>query len=779
MRKQKQWKKILSAFAAALLLLGTFPVASAEVYLEEVAEESTLVKGVTYQHIKRLDDAGWQDIHVVRADLNEEHLKFEVLRDSRGASFLQDTLTSAQENDAVAAINADFFAAKRGAAGRGSPVGMEVRDGELISTSATAEAMNVLYQLKENGSLYLNNFSFDITVTAPNGASEKVSALNKYDDMNGLVMYTDAWNSMSLGAYGAVQEIVVDADGMVIDKRWDSEPTEIPEGGYILTSNLTKNTFIDDNLQVGDKVEIDVVTTPDYQKIETAVGGGAILLAEGVVPSKFSHNITGYHPRSAVGIDETGKIITLVAVDGRRSDAKGMTQAQLGQLMKELGCYSALNLDGGGSTLMAVKKDGAQQVANQPSDGGRRSVTNSIGILADTPLSDLARIEIKTDDTKVFRNTSRWVWLEGYDKYEQKVELNAENIQWSVAEGSGSMQGDMYYPTEAGKAVIKAVYGDFSAEISLEVLDAVHRMKFSNEKLKLNSGDSSMLWLSGWDANGRKAEIYPKDTDLVIATPLAEQNGNRITAQSSGATIVTANFGSVSANMALMIDGAESVSVPDNKQIADPQNKSVELENGGFCFTVFGNTRTPEKLFDVFMMNRAATEMKENGVLHAFVGSEADESTLGNLSGNYFTAQSYQSFAHEGNTFITLDNSSGSISGGGFAQWSKFRYDMNTLVGNHVFIFLQKGSISSYETEVNEFHRIVEQAAANGKQVYVFYGGYKNEISMENGVRYIGTAGVFPSIGLKAPSNSISYVKYVRVTVNGDDVSYEMRRIVE
>lgn len=775
----KHAKKITAILLAAAVLLCAAPMISAEVYLSETVEETTLIKGVTYQHIKRLDDAGWQDIHVVRADLNEPHLKFQVLRDARGVSFLQDTLTSAQAYDAVAAINADFFAAKRGAAGRGSPVGMEIIDGELNSTSATAEAMNVLYQLKEDGALYLNNFSFEITVTAPNGVSEKVSALNKYDDMNGLVMYTDAWNSMSLGAYGAVQEIVVDAEGIVIDKRWDSEPAEIPEGGYILTSNLTRNTFIDDNLQVGDKVELDVSTTPDYQKIETAVGGGAIILADGVVPSTFSHNISGYNPRSAVGIDETGKIITLVAVDGRRSDAKGMTQTQLGQLMKELGCNSALNLDGGGSTLMAVKKDGEQQTANKPSDGSRRAVTNSIGIIADAPLSDLARVEIKTDDSSVFRNTSRWLWLEGYDKYEQKIEPDAEKVEWSVVSGSGSMQGDLFYPTAAGKAVVRAVYGDFSAEIELEVLDAPHRMSFANEKVMLNTGENSMPWLYGWDANGRKAEIYPKDTDMVIEKPIAVQNGNRITAQSGGATVITANFGSVSANMALMVDGAEAISVPENKRIADSQNRNEEIADGGFRFTVFGNTRTPTTMFDLFIMNRATAAMKTNGVLHAFVGSEVNTGTLANLSGNYFTAQSYQSFTQGTSTFITLDNSSGTISGGGAAQWSKFRYDMNTLAGKNVFIFLQKGAISSYEVEVNEFYKIVEQAAANGKNVYVFYGGYKNENYIQNGVRYIGTAGVFPSIGLKPPANSISYVKYVEVTVNGDEVSYVMRGILD
>ena len=240
----KLFKKAVATVVLIGILFAVMPCVYAyNVYIEEIAEEKTVVKGVTYKNIKRLDDAGWQDIHIVQADLTEPHLKFNVLRSAQGVSYLETTLESAKKNDTVVAINADFFASKRGEAGRGSPVGMEIIDGEFNSTSATAESMNVLYQLKEGGELYLNSFVFDITVTAPNGEAEKVSALNKYDDLNGLVMYTDAWNNLSLGAQGSIMEVIVSKDGKVIDKRFESEPAEIPEGGYVLTSNLYKNTL--------------------------------------------------------------------------------------------------------------------------------------------------------------------------------------------------------------------------------------------------------------------------------------------------------------------------------------------------------------------------------------------------------------------------------------------------------------------------------------------------------------------------------------------------------
>ncbi len=774
------FKNTIALLSLTVFLASCVPcIFASEIYLDEITEEKSIVRGVSYQHRIRLDESGWQDIHIVRADLTEPHLKFNVLRNAQGVSFMQTTLASAKENDTVAAINADFFAAKRGQAGRGSPVGMEVIDGELHSTSATAEAMNVLYEIKEDSTLHLNNFSFEITVTAPNGVSEKVSAVNKYDDMNGLVMYTDAWNNLSLGASGPVQEIVVDDKGKVIDKRWDSEPAEIPKGGYILTSNLTKNTFIDDNLQVGDEVTLEITTLPDYNKIENAVGGGAIILADGKVPSSFSHNISGYQPRSAVGIDETGKIITLVAVDGRRSEAKGMTQTQLGYLMAELGCYNALNLDGGGSTALVVKEDNEQKVTNTPSDGSLRQVSNSIGITSDATVGELSRIELKTDDTNVFKNTSRWVWIEAFDEFDHKLEIDEAKISWNVIDGAGYMEGDIFHPTGAGKATIRAEYEGKTAEIELLALDLPHRMEFSKDILELKSGESEILWLDAWDAEGKKAKIYPKDTDLVIDKPIAQMQDNKIIAQSKGATKVGANFGAVSANMALMIDGAEEISVPDGAKIDDPQHKSAELLDDGFRFTVFGNTRTPEKLFDMFMMNTAIETMKESGVLHGFVGSDFDESTVKMLDGNYFTARMYQTFTHKNSTFITLKNTAGTIASGGFDQWSKFKYDVNTAKGDNLFVFVHKNNISTNAVEKKNFAKIVESAAQNGKNVYVFGGGFKNESYLENGVRYVNTAGIFPSVGLKPPANNISYVKYVLVTVNGDDITYEWKNILD
>jgi len=98
-----------------------------------------------------------------------------------------------------------------------------------------------------------------------------------------------------------------------------------------------------------------------------AVAGFAALLVNGQDVSKEG---TPLHPRTALGLDREGRWLWLVVVDGRQAGySEGMALRELSALMKDLGCWDALNLDGGGSSTMLVADDkGTLQVMNRPSD---------------------------------------------------------------------------------------------------------------------------------------------------------------------------------------------------------------------------------------------------------------------------------------------------------------------------------------------------------------------------------------------------------------------------
>jgi hypothetical protein len=76
------------------------------------------------------------------------------------------------------------------------------------------------------------------------------------------------------------------------------------------------------------------------------------------------------HPRTAVGLDEDSNILHMVVVDGRQDGlSEGVSTHELAAHMRELGCDHALNLDGGGSSIMVLgQTDGTHRVVNSPSD---------------------------------------------------------------------------------------------------------------------------------------------------------------------------------------------------------------------------------------------------------------------------------------------------------------------------------------------------------------------------------------------------------------------------
>ncbi len=71
------------------------------------------------------------------------------------------------------------------------------------------------------------------------------------------------------------------------------------------------------------------------------------------------------NPRTAIGILADGHYVFVVS-DGRTSESTGLTLYQMAQFMQSLGCSTAYNLDGGGSSTMYFNG----QVINQPTTNG-------------------------------------------------------------------------------------------------------------------------------------------------------------------------------------------------------------------------------------------------------------------------------------------------------------------------------------------------------------------------------------------------------------------------
>lgn len=144
-------------------------------------------------------------------------------------------------------------------------------------------------------------------------------------------------------------------------------------------------------LRPGDtvRVQLGLAVGERLDAVTDAVGGRPIVLADSVVTrdvdTEGNEGFRGLNPRSAIGLDRAGTRAWLAVIDGRQPGySRGMTLRQVGELLQALGATRALNLDGGGSSALALRspRDAAVLVVNRPSDSIERPVGNALAVLS-------------------------------------------------------------------------------------------------------------------------------------------------------------------------------------------------------------------------------------------------------------------------------------------------------------------------------------------------------------------------------------------------------------
>jgi hypothetical protein len=118
-----------------------------------------------------------------------------------------------------------------------------------------------------------------------------------------------------------------------------------------------------------------------------AVSGKNMLIREGSVVGDYPAYYDERHPRTAVGIDASGRVLILVVVDGRQPGySVGASMVELAEIMLAYNSYTALNLDGGGSSTLVIEQNGMPTVLNAPIHNyvpyRERPIANHLGVYA-------------------------------------------------------------------------------------------------------------------------------------------------------------------------------------------------------------------------------------------------------------------------------------------------------------------------------------------------------------------------------------------------------------
>ena len=315
----------------------------------------------------------------------------------KGGQYLTDRKNVAQiakqETDAtktpLATVNADFFVMETG----GVMLGAMVKNGSLLKSAN--DDWKLTYGITNDNEFFIDELNYTITIDEDD---YKINNINGPRLSNFLVIYTtdkgeksgaNPWGSEvllkpvngdweTLTDYSKVTCEVVSERPQAVDGG-----LAIPKGHIVLSGHGTDYGIkVCNRYKKGDKVDIKISKPKGKDgkvyDVKTAVGTPYAILKDGksLKAATNSGNPGGKEPRTAVG--HSKDYFYMVVVEGRSDISKGLTTKDLGDLLKHFGATDAVNLDGGGSTLLVV---GDQKYGQPDGTTWFRPVPNVLSIV--------------------------------------------------------------------------------------------------------------------------------------------------------------------------------------------------------------------------------------------------------------------------------------------------------------------------------------------------------------------------------------------------------------
>jgi exopolysaccharide biosynthesis protein len=332
-------------------------------------------------------------IHILTLD--PQNYKMKLIKAHEGV-FGRETLSSlALRSHAFVAINAGFF--EIGHEKDGMPSGTLIIDDKLIGLKFLEHACFVLHKNNPSIQKYTNK----INIICGTKILE-IRKVNQFVHKNEVVLYSSLWGKNTLTPFKGRKEIVLNKMGKILG-IFSHGNTQIPQDGFVLS---LPESFKGKILKVGVKLPFDLKQSilSKSPGLSAVMGIPFLITDKKINPEILNKKSSFYNDpqaRTAIGLNSKGQVVIIVAEhpykkqleDIKLEDiknflhknkdylvthykklpyelslnelkqalkkemtslegAKGLTLSELANLMLELDCVSAINLDGGGSSTL-------------------------------------------------------------------------------------------------------------------------------------------------------------------------------------------------------------------------------------------------------------------------------------------------------------------------------------------------------------------------------------------------------------------------------------------
>ncbi len=410
-----------------------------------------------------------------------------------GAELLSDSTSKLESKgtDVLAGSNADFFSLQTGV-----PMSNAIIDGKIITKDASGQDC---IGIMEDGTAFISYVFFHSYLVKEDGSKVTIHNINKYRQPYSVYLMSDEFSDKTrnttkgfdvvLGSIEGEMRLGSHLTAVVESVTETASSAPIPKGKLVLTVDAKASAELVDpikSLTEGEKISIHFGAEgdPRWNEVKTGMGSvGSRLLTNGEVNPNLA---TGAAPRTAIGITKDGKII-LYTIDGRQSGhSYGVQLKTLANRMKELGCTDALNLDGGGSTVITAQLPGNHYstIKNKPSDGKERKVSTFFYFInTEKKTGEFAHLHLYPDMNYVLKGAELQLSVLATDTAFYPVEVPEDTV-FSVQEGKSShiTEDGLFTAKENGLITVYATSGDIKGSIGITCLETPTDLIVKNKK---------------------------------------------------------------------------------------------------------------------------------------------------------------------------------------------------------------------------------------------------------------------------------------------------------
>lgn len=537
--QSQRFTAVLLAFTilSATFLTGfTYQQGIGYVYYETNSE--IYHNALYYEQLAGHSTNGIIRAYFINADTQDTDLKPYVFEGEVTGTYTMNTMVSTLENQGykvVAGINGDMYDTATG-----TPKGLTIHDGK-IKTSGYAPEYVISFDEAGIASLEKANLRFTLkgTINVPTivvqdpAQSEKPAQLDDscqlsestppadsteptdvvlaqetvyvpteynadigyfnvpHGGSKALHLYNRHYASSTKTCETSV-EVVLDALSpenaeLTVGSTIIATVAEVRNGNYntpIGDSQLVLSTVGDSAYAVplaqlipGSQVEISALddSGTNLSNSQEAIGVNHVLYDKGQYASSGSN----LNPRTVIGIKPNGTLV-LYVVDGRQPGfSEGLGLTDVAAHLVDLGCSTVVNMDGGGSTVMAVRAGGIDSRAvakNSPSGQTQRKTTNGLFLVYDQR-GDSDAMHLHTYPSQPVAMPGAHIQLKTYatnNRYEP-VPLR-KSAEYSVDPDSGhsvDVNGLFIAGSVIGPAVIEVQSGDLSTTAQVDIQNKI------------------------------------------------------------------------------------------------------------------------------------------------------------------------------------------------------------------------------------------------------------------------------------------------------------------